>query len=136
MLISLVDPTWHNLFQFKNNGTFACAGVLIDPDWVISDSFVVDRPYVFLNLIISNQMSSEYIALDDVKFYQLFVFWRDAYQVVLGLHDFDDFENGGKPEIYDIEQILLVSIFFYKNGKKICQSFIQLYYPTFILSCT
>ena len=35
---------------------------------------------------------------------------RDRSEVVLGLHDFDDFENGGQPEVYDIEQYIRVNI--------------------------
>ena len=35
---------------------------------------------------------------------------RDRFEVVLGIHDFDNFENGGRPEVYDIEQIIVVRI--------------------------
>ena len=35
---------------------------------------------------------------------------RETVQMVLGLHDFDDFENGGQPEIYDVEQMIRVRI--------------------------
>ena len=35
---------------------------------------------------------------------------REYFDVVLGAHDFDDFENGGQPEVYDIQEIIRVSI--------------------------
>ena len=39
------------------------------------------------------------------------VFFRENKEVVIGAHDLDDLENGGgQPEIYDIEQIVRVSI--------------------------
>ena len=38
------------------------------------------------------------------------IFCRRSRDVVLGLHDFDDFQNGGQPEVYDIEQIVEVCI--------------------------
>ena len=38
---------------------------------------------------------------------------REYYDVALGVHDFDDFENGGQPEVYDIEQIIRVRIQYY-----------------------
>ena len=38
------------------------------------------------------------------------VFCSGSHEVVLGLHDFDDFDNGGQPEVYDIDQIVVVCI--------------------------
>ena len=35
--------------------------------------------------------------------------YRGGVEVVLGLHDFDDFENGGQPEVFDVVQRVLVS---------------------------
>ena len=31
-----------------------------------------------------------------------------SHEVLLGVHDFDDFDNGGQPEVYDIDQIIEV----------------------------
>ena len=31
-----------------------------------------------------------------------------SHEVLLGVHDFDDFDNGGQPEVYDIDQIIVV----------------------------
>ena len=39
-------------------------------------------------------------------------FCSGSHEVVLGVHDFDDFDNGGQPEVYDIDQIITVCIHF------------------------
>ena len=38
------------------------------------------------------------------------LFFRDISEVVLGLHDFANFSNGGQPEVFDIIETVRVSI--------------------------
>ena len=40
----------------------------------------------------------------------LLFFFRYNAEVVLGLHDFDNFENGGQPEVFDIVRRIKVNV--------------------------